>query len=291
MKPPYYGSLGDEMNESDYQLGSDIEIARAKNKFTDHNITYDQDEVSSVSCTIHGAMTALSSLTGYRFSLDERKELWQKAVEKGANPNVGWWTNKAVDLVREYWNGKNPDNRVYSFRSSMLSQKSRMMLRLGYTAVVSHRGNSKFNSDKNDGVLDKIIFGDTTYGHVLSRAYSPGETFDKIINNYPSTHKFNIYKVPTKNFPSLVQNRVFFAPAYFYVLDYKDSNPIVPIWAKESYEKAISKGIITNSDNLNTIVMDAKQEDILFKLGALSQKSGGVNLIRWIVALDRLKII
>jgi hypothetical protein len=79
-------------------------IPLAPFNFSEHQITYNQKVVSSYSCTLHGALTALSSLTGYEFTEREREKLWKDALKNGARDDWGWITSKAVDLVRKYWN-------------------------------------------------------------------------------------------------------------------------------------------------------------------------------------------
>jgi hypothetical protein len=100
------------VKETDFVLAK---VPKPSILFAQNNIEYNQNEVSKVSCPIHSSITALSSLTGYRFTLEERKELWQKALALGANPNVGWNLSSAIDLVRKYWNGKQKQ-QVLSFR-------------------------------------------------------------------------------------------------------------------------------------------------------------------------------
>lgn len=288
-KDPYFGVIGIDARDTDYQLGADVEVARASHKYQDNEIQYNQNEVSTVSCTIHGAMGAVSDLTGYVFTLEDRKALWAQALELGADTKVGWYTSRAVDLVRKFYNEKFPAKTLTSFRTGIGGAEHGKMLRLGYTAVISHRGNSQYNSDKNaDGILDGVSFGSTTYGHCLREAYSPGDPYDLYINNYKGANKHNVYRVPSANTAKLVANRILFSDCYFFVEAYEDKTPDVPIWAKASYEKALAKGYITADTDIFAVVADPVAEDLLVKTGTLSKAEGNLTLIRLIVALDRL---
>lgn len=285
LRSPYFGVIGVDPRETDYQLGAEVTIPRARNKFIDKEIQYNQKDVSPVSCTIHGAMGAVSDLTGFVFSLEDRKELWKRALSLGADPSIGWYTSRAVDVVRKFYNEKFPEKPLTSFRTSINSDKYKEMLDFGYTAVISHRGNSKYNSDVNiDGILDGTSFGTTTYGHCLRMA-SVGDEFKSVINNYFKAHKFNIYKVPTDNLSKLISNRVFFKDCYFFVDNYEVDGDI-PLWAKASWDKAKEKGIVKAGEDFSKIVGTQEAEDHLIKLGIFSKREGNISLVRWVVALD-----
>jgi len=59
---------------------------------------------SKLSCTLFNAFTAVSDLWNYEFSLSEIKEINDLSYEKGRKEGDGWWTDLAVDLVRNRWN-------------------------------------------------------------------------------------------------------------------------------------------------------------------------------------------
>lgn len=289
-KDPFYGAIAEQSKETDYQLGGDLNLPKAKKQFSNDKIQYNQKEVSAYSCTVHAAMGAYSDLTGYVFPLEERKALWKKAIQLGADPNVGWYINSAVDLVRK------PD--VYSFRVEVGSDNFFKALDNGYSAVAGFRGNKAYENDKNlDGILDKITFGKTTYGHSIRIVQSEQDVFDLVVDNYKGI-TFNVYKINRENFKKLIANGVFFVSAYVYVDKAEfdgmnEAEKTVPIWATGSYDKAIKKGVIsyTDSSKLFQPVMDSKVEDTLIKAGVFTQKEGNVTLLRWIVALDRLKAL
>lgn len=282
---PYFGVIAVGEKETDFQLGSEVKIKPARNSFNDKRTQYAQNEVSAVSCTIHGAMGAVTDLTGYVFPLEERKALWKQALALGASPTLGWFTASAVDLVRNFYNAKFPDKPLKSFRAVIGYPEFWDMLDMGYTAVISHKGNTKYNSDvKLDGILDGTSFGNTTYGHVIRGTEGVKDQYHELVNNYPgSAH--NVYRVAEGNLKALMDNSVLFRNCYFYVEDYElDGN--IPVWGLSSWEKAKKKGLVKAGEDFSKRVGDTVMEDHLIKLGVFSRREGSVSLIRWIVALD-----
>jgi hypothetical protein len=215
----YYGIISEKTSKKDYLIGSELVLERAPKPYG-HHIEYNQKEVSNVSCTLHGAIGAYSDLTGYKFTLDERKELWDEAIKLGADPDVGWYINSAVDLIRKYVNETVGYAPVTSYRIALDSFDFGMALRLGYSVIVGYRGNELFSADRNDdGILQDTTFGKGTYGHCLRVAYSVGDEYDLIIDNYTGESAHNTYKISTANWRRLVQNRVFFNDGYIFTLN------------------------------------------------------------------------
>ena len=217
----YYGVLGEQINERDYLVSeSGLIIPRAPkgtNSFILNGATqYNQVEAGKYSCTIHGAMGAYSDLTGFKFSLEQRKEIWQEAILRGANPNKGWWINKAVALVRDWVNANCPDKVDY-YRTELDNFDCLSVMRLGYSPIIGYNGSQLFSLDKADGILDRTSFSPRTHGHCLRATYSAFDEYDLMPDNYPYKH-LNIYRVPTRNWNSLVANGVFFKSAYIYIL-------------------------------------------------------------------------
>lgn len=290
-KDPFYGVISEEFKETDFQLGAEIDLPRASGNFEKYPIQYNQKEVSPVSCTIHGAMGAISSLTGHRFSLLDRKGLWQDAIDLGADPNLGWYTGQAVDLVRKFYNRKF-NKKLTSFKVHVGSEEFFKALRLGYRIVVSYRGNSKYNADRNeDGILDGLFFGITTYGHCLTMSYSKGDEYEIIIDNYEGQRKFNVYKIPSANLKQLISNGIFYRSAYVFVDEYVKEESPVPIWALQSWKKALDKGIISQGDDPMSIVADDNLEAMLIRANVFQKDEAGISLVRWIVAMDRMGLL
>jgi len=219
-KDQYYGVVDEQVDSRDWLIADGVNIPRSPrgtDSFLLNGATqYPQYDVAKNSCTVHGAMGAYSDLTGYKFSVDERKEIWQEALNRGADPSVGWYINSAVDLVRE-WVNKNCPVQVNYYRVMLGSFEHGAVMRLGYSVIGGYRGNKTYNLDRDDGVLDSTEFINTTYGHCLRWNYSKGDEYDRVVDNYPYRNT-NLYLLPTANWQELVKNNVFFKFGYIYLI-------------------------------------------------------------------------
>lgn len=295
----YFGVIGEQYGEKDFQLGGEDTLPEPRSNFYKSGENeWHQPDVGKNSCTIHGTAGAFTDMTGYVFSLEERKELWEKAIELGANPDRGWWTWKAIDLVREYGSEK-VGEKILSFVIQVGSHRFWEALDKGYTVSMSHRGNSAYNKDKLDGTLDDVLFGTTTYGHSIRCTFDKeSNEYELIINSYSKNSAPNRYRIPKENFSKLVNNNVFYKNGYIFIpeSDYLKFNTLqgVPVWARASVEKAIEKGIATkwDKDEMNRIVADNSVEKMLFRAGILTKDTGeGISKVRYIVVMDRLNLL
>lgn len=217
----YYGVIGEQYDNRDYLIGDGIVIPRAP-KGTDSFLLngatqYNQKEVSQVSCTIHAAMGAYSDLTGFKFQIEERDEIWKEAIERGADPKVGWYIHSAVKLVAD-WVNENCSDKVSYYRVRLGTFEHSAVMRLGYSVIGGFRGNKLYQTDREDnGIIDNLEIGETTFGHALRWNYSKGDEYDRIVDNYPYRNT-NLYLIPSANWKTLVKNRVFFENGYVYLL-------------------------------------------------------------------------
>jgi len=215
----YYGVREEKTKETDW-LGADLAFVRAPkgtNSFiTNGSIQYNQNDVAPMSCTVTGAMGAYSALTGLKFSLANRKEIWQLALDRGASDTTGWFIDDAVDLVRQWVNDKFPV-KVSSYRINIGSFEHGVATRLGYSVITGYRGNALFNVDRDDdGVIQGTEFINHTYGHCLHTNYSVGDEYDRIVDSY-TKRATNLYLISTANWKKLVANQVFFRTGYIYI--------------------------------------------------------------------------
>lgn len=259
--------------------------------YASHNIQYNQNDVCKYSCTVSASIGAISDLTGYEFTLTERLELWDEAVKLGANPEQGWSVSEAVKLVSKYWNSKH-DKKVLYFRVDRLSTDFWRAIDAGYSCVVNYRGNSKYQTDKSDGRLDGETFGIPTFGHIVRTHFKDKDL--EVVDNYKGS-KSNTYLIADDHWEHL---QMFGASAYFFVIedDYRKANEIyqeIPSWGEVAKQKSIAKGIITDWTNPDEIVAGERVEFMLEKLNLLdsTQHKGGVSLLRFAIALDRLKLL
>jgi hypothetical protein len=277
-------AVGD--TETDYQLATGIlDLPKAKYSFA--GTTYQQAEVAKSCCTLCGSAGAYTDQTGFEFSIAQLKDMWELAKKDGAGDD-GWEIAKAVKLVKVEGNKLSGFNMMF-YALNLDSEEAYDVVDKGYTLVVGYRGNSAYNKDKNDGTLDlTALTNKSTYGHCL-RGNAP---VLQMVDSAPKTSPKNIYQIPKDNIDDLVRNRVFYRQAYVYADATIEAESElwgrVPLYAKNSYKKAVAKGIILDISNPLKIVGDANAEKIYFKLGALTKLEGNLTEARLIVALDRL---
>lgn len=292
----YFGTIADIPNERDFELvGAVLNLPRAKHTFAENKIIYSQGEVNSFSCTLHAAIGALSDLTGVTLTLQERKDLWAEAVKLGADPTFGWYTAKAIDLVRKWWNAKYPAEELMSFKVTTGSEEFYDALQKGYSVSVAFNGNGVYNADKKDGKLDNFPTGKTTYGHnVRIVAGDKPDTYIMVVDNYAWTGLQNFYSIDRDLLEKMVFKTVFFSNSYLYVRkkDYdRINNPSpIPLWALAAVENAKKAGVIDDETDLDENVGTSGLENILFNAKIFTQREGKVSVLRLLVALDRMGI-
>lgn len=293
----YNGVIADTYKESDFEyLGAELNVPKAKQTYWDNQIAYQQTEVNNYSCTVTGALGVLSDYFGYNSPLSERKDLWKEAVKKGADPERGWFTTSAVDLVRNYWNAKNPDKEVMSFRVSTASPDFYDVLEKGYSLCLGFNGNAAYTADKNkDGILNSMPIGRYTYGHVVRMVKNKDDNnYTMIVDNYPKTAKHNTYIITKELFEQMAEAKIFHIYGYFYVdkkeYDNLNNPPVIPLWAIGTVERFKESGIITNWSTPYDVIGNERLEWIYEKCGALdpTKHEGYVTLLRGAVALERI---
>lgn len=298
-KDPFFGVISDSTSETDFQLvAGSIDLPQARHTFFDNQIQYYQPDVSPVSCTVHAAATAVSALTGYRFTKEELEKFWQLDLNppaeygiRAATEGVGGYVNSAVYVVRRNFTIE----PLVSFGINLVSEEADSAFSKGYMLVCSFGGNSDYSKDKNDGVLDLIKL-DTkpSYYHCLTLCQDKDpDMLRAIVDNYYQVGKTNTYRIPKDHLPLLVKNGIFSNNAYVFAYKSELEHPptLVSPWAVASVEKAKKRGITQWHDpkqEVNDIIL----EDILFKLGLLTiDTNEGCSKERLIVALDRANLL
>ena len=286
--PGYYGIMAERTKDTDWQLGGDLILPNPPHTFEQNKIQYHQPEVSPVSCTLHGVLGAISDLTGYTYKLEERKQLWAKAVSLGAN-DVGWYIHLAKELGRKDWNDKNPNNKIVAFEVNLGSEKFFNAIDKGYAVVVGHRYNLAYNNDyRSDKKLDGVSFGEFVGGHCDRMNRKDDKTLNITVDNY-SAGTNNIYEVPRANIQALVNNGVYFKVGYIFVfakdVDAINAPSTISPWAQISLPKAKNKGLDMSQPKKELTV--AEIEDYFYKLGVISSKLGNITQERMAVILDR----
>lgn len=294
-KDPFYGAIRSAGSETDYMIGGDeLKVPKPRHTFHEKRKQYHQPDVSKVSCTVFGSMGALSDLMQYNFTLKEQKQAWKTALDLGANPNVGWYIHKAVDVVRKQYNAKNPEDEVMSFKVWTMQEDMWRVLDMGYSVVTGFSGNRNYNLDAADGILEETSFGPATYGHCIRLVKSDEEdTFEIIVDNYAKSKKDkNVYKVSRENLKTLIQKGIFFRAGYIFVnkkdFDMMNVENVIPMWGRATVQKCIAKNIKTDWTDWKELVGGPELEQALINLKVLDKQLGNVSQLRFYIAMDRM---
>ena len=249
----------EKYNTKDYRLGWEMHIPQPRNSFFDTPIQLNQDKIDPYGCGYFASIGSLTDLLGLTkeqaYSLGEKANKLKK--DYWYIDWVGMYAYKAVDLVRDI------ANDTYSFdinshKVVMWSTKMYELLEKGYSIMTWYRWNSKYNDDRDDGVLDWKEFWEASYWHMIRLVKHKGDIY--VIDNYNdieldeidiveySKEEKNIYKL--KHLQDLIDNEVFFRYGFIYIIkddmDKQDRNI-------EDVKKAYELGITDNEQNIRDV--------------------------------------
>lgn len=211
------GVLGENIKDTDFELVGAIDDNNLPlPKFSNKDVYYNQNDVSSMSCTIHACLSAFTDQTGYVFSLEERKKLWEEAKKLGASDNFGWYVSDAVNLVRKYVNTLNKGTFI-TIRCAFGSDTFYKAIKKGYSSIGIYNGNANYNADiADDGVVEeKELTGSSTYSHCIRYVWDNSVA---VRDNYLGSKTWvNKYKI--QNEVDLYKNSVIGSSAFFFVED------------------------------------------------------------------------
>lgn len=192
-------------------------------------------------CTWFNPMMSVCSI--YNYEPDD--EFWEEyrqfaQDEYGYQEGVWNYTSTWVDCARSFWNKKNPDSKVVSYRREFTSQEMIDVLNKWYWIIVSFKWNWNYNNDYMwDAVLNGRQRWDSTYGHVTC-IYKIGSQYYVIDSKAGAS--YNTYKI-VNSFEKLVEGGNFYPTSYVLLPD-PNSNMSEQSFRKE-YEKWIELGITT----------------------------------------------
>ena len=69
--------------------------------------------------------------------------------------------------------------------------------------------------------------------------------------------------------------------------EFKENPTNIPIWALQSWEKALNKGVITEKTDPYKFVMSSTVEKMLVKLGIFQKSEEDITMVRWVVPLEK----
>jgi len=209
----FYGAIHKE-DPRDYKLGGDtgIEIPEAFNTETHE---YNQLEFSKIFwnnlCTLYWPTGSLSDLIGRFIEWADREELCKKRTsEDDWDASIGGYWVVWVNCVRHWWNDANPNNQIRQF--NLTKEQFMEALIKGHRPIIGYRGNSAYNLDASDGVLDSVDIWKTTYGHFTTVKFIDGEF---VVDNYKWVKTHNTYKIA--DFEAFIDSDITFPSYYLYL--------------------------------------------------------------------------
>lgn len=172
-------------------------------------------------CTIYGPIGAASTTVGRAWTEAERLELAKLRYEAPDfdQENGGGYSAVGVNIMRKWWNEKNPTRKLKTIAVRADSKACLDGLKAGYRAVWGYRGNKSYGADfQADASLDNAEWGKSTYGHCLSQAMVDG--MQSAIDNYAGRQGVggidtNIYRLPV--WSEMVKNRNVHETVHFFV--------------------------------------------------------------------------
>lgn len=303
MMKDFYGVCDFSTPETDFYGAADVVFPDPRHTFQDLGFQYNQiDKViatlSTMTCTVHGNITALSNNTGVKITDTQRVSLVNQAIAAGLNPTKGWSNYGAKEIVRKWWNKLNPNDTVLSFNIAICSDEFYRVMDQGYVLSVVYRGNAEYNQDAHDnGILENTNIGIASYGHCLAVCKSDDPKYlNLMIESYPFNGKLENYKIAKITFETLVKTGVYSPTGYIYVFqkeyDTMVNDWMIPEFARKAVELARKKGITVDGKTINNpIPNSASEEDMLFKCGALTQKLGYMTVARRLTAYLRKGVL
>lgn len=180
---------------------------------------YEYNQSGTPHCTLYSAFGAVSDLYNYEFTQQEIDEMVEESYNRGRVKWEWWYVKSAVDLVADYWNEHHAKlGKVVYYRVSLYdTELVDKILKKNYTLCSWYRGNSAYNTDRNDGILNWTTFWASTYGHAVSWIGREGKRYIKDNYKWRKSWKLptNIYEVEHEP-KELVSGNCYYADAYLY---------------------------------------------------------------------------
>ena len=151
-------------------------------------------------CTIYSAVTEVSHLMDYKYSLCEIERIGDKMIADGMlDPDKGAYLHRAIDYVRKDWNEHNPDNQIESFRieysdktlRDYLTHRNPRLTQIGYRTSgelfreIQINGFANKKSYPLGGGHAVSQWGLATINNYKGKVFSSGKTYR---NRFSFTH-------------------------------------------------------------------------------------------------------
>jgi len=144
-------SLIEHYDDKDWIYYNDIIETPSLNFEKSGQIQYNQKEVHKNSCFLHWPMWAISDLTWYEFTLEERKHLVSEAWKtEWASPEYWGYFNEACKFIVKWWNENKASKEQWISYYRIWKQDREKALNKGYSIVIWYYTNRWFSKDKQD---------------------------------------------------------------------------------------------------------------------------------------------
>lgn len=249
MEEWFYGAILTE-DPRDYKLGgTSIDIPTIKWRTHEYNQLEYSGKYGRNLCTLYAPIGMLSDLIGSEIPF--REELCRLRTQmKDFDPSIGGYLVEGNNCVRNSWNRAHPNNQIRQFSIPTGSDQFFEALEKGHRLNIGYSGNSAYNLDASDGVLDSANIGKTTYGHSTTTKMIDGEF---IVDTYKWVKSHNTYKIA--DFKAFISSGIVFPTSYLYLFareqidaeiqllkeKHKDSGVIFNEEKMKEYKDALSK--------------------------------------------------
>jgi len=195
-------------DKRDYLLWSDEELETLDAVYINYNQKTQLGWKLRDFCTVMAPLWSISSLWNIKITDKQLEELWQYAVRNyWYKEGVGNYTQTWLKCITKWWNYRYPTKKVEYKRTTLFSEAEKNARGKNYEIIVSYKGNSKFNKDRDDdGIVEWKEFGKTTYWHVSRLVKN-----DKIHNSY-LWREYNTFSI--KYLKDLLDNWYFYNNVY-----------------------------------------------------------------------------
>ena len=165
-------------------------------------------------CTVYSALTELSYLFDYKFTLCQIKEIANRMIkDKKLDPNKGAYLSDAIDYTRKWWNENFPEEKVSSYSFSYLDKTiwQTRPLRFLWLTQIGYRTSSELHNE----IQEKGYASKKTYPKVWWHAVST--YWINIIDNYKWKIARNRYSFQYPE--ALINNWIIFEDWYIFIKD------------------------------------------------------------------------
>ena len=163
-------------------------------------------------CTIYSAITELSYLMNYKFSLCQIYEIWDKMIKDWKlDSDEGAYLSDAIDYTRRWWNENFPEELIESYQISYKDKELRNILThevVRLTQLWYRTSIDLYRDLQDDWITSKKSFP-LWGGHAVSQYWI------NTIDNYKWRVKFNRYSF--KYLEDLIDSGVIFPNWYIFL--------------------------------------------------------------------------